>query len=165
MNRFRVPLFALLALVVAACQTPAPDATDPEAAPAAAAVDTAAARQAIAQISDAWEAAAATGDHAGITALYADDAIIHPANQPPASGREALAAYFAESFGQPATDFVLTTNDIEFSDAGDMAYEVGTSSAPTGPGKYLTVYRMDGDRWLIVADTWSDDAPPAASAN
>ena len=161
MNRNLLFTAAIVACGLTACQTPAPDAADPEAAPAAAAVDTVAARQAIAQVSDAWEAAAATGDHAAITALYADDAVIHPANQPPASGREALAAYFAEAFGQPATDFVLTTNDIEFSDAGDMAYEVGTSSAPTGPGKYLTIYRTDGDRWLIVADTWSDDAPPA----
>jgi Tfp pilus assembly protein PilF/ketosteroid isomerase-like protein len=118
-------------------------------------------RIAVTRITDAWEAGARAGDGAAIAALYADDAVIHPANEPPAQGREALDAYFAASYGEPV-DVTFTTVEIVVS--GDLAYEVGASASPAGAGKYLTLYRRVGDEWKIVADTWSDDAPPAATA-
>jgi tetratricopeptide (TPR) repeat protein len=118
-------------------------------------------RVAVGRITDAWEAGARAGDGGAIAALYADDAVIHPANEPAAQGREALDAYFAASYGEPV-DVTFTTVDVVVS--GDLAYEVGASVSPAGAGKYLTIYRRIGDEWKIAADTWSDDAPVATSA-
>ena len=110
----------------------------------------------------AYQTADRAGDHATIAALYDDDAVIHPASKPAARGRAALDAYFAANDAEPQ-DITFTTGDIVVSDAGDMAYEVGTITSPGYAGKYLTVYRKTTDGWRIVGDTWSDDAPATAS--
>jgi len=51
---------------------------------------------------------------------------------------------------------------------GPIAWDVGTyrMTIPQNeeikredPGKYLTVWRRIGERWLIAADAWSSDLP------
>jgi ketosteroid isomerase-like protein len=160
MNRF---LLCSLVLAMAACQTPTADTEGGEA-PAAAAGDADAAREAIQAMSDAYEAAAQTGDAAAISALHADDALLQPAGQPAVRGRAAVDSLIAADNGEPS-DLQLTTTEIIVSEAGDMAYEVGTIAAPDGAGKYLTVYRNTPEGWRIVADTWSTDSPPADTAD
>jgi uncharacterized protein (TIGR02246 family) len=166
-NRYLV--LALLAL--AACQTPGAGSTEtdqPIATPVTnvsdPAVDRAADRAAIEALTASYQAADRAGDHAAIAALYADDAVIHPEGKPAVHGREALDAYFAANDSEPE-DITFTTVDVVVSDAGDMAYEVGTTASPDGPSKYLTVYRKIDGRWLIVGDTWSSDAPPPGGTN
>jgi ketosteroid isomerase-like protein len=124
-------------------------------------IDTAADRAAISEISAAYQAAFLAGDSNTISLLYADDAVIHPANQSPVRGRADLDAYFAASNGQPIEE-TLTTIDIVVSEDGDMAYEVGRTMNSAGAGKYLTVFRKINGRWLIAADTWSHDTPPSS---
>lgn len=152
----------ILAVALVACQ---PADTEPaapvEATPTAMAVDTEADRAAIEAMTADYQAADRAGDHAAIAALYADDAVILPADKPAARGREALDAYFAANDAEPE-DITFTTDDIVVSDAGDMAYEVGTVAGPDGSGKYLTVYSKIDGRWRIVGDSWSGDAPPPA---
>lgn len=163
-----LPLLALtlgLAAPLAGCQAPepAPDAAPTtEAAAASATSDNAAIRSEIEALTASYQAARRAGDGAAIAALYADDAVIHPANKPAIRGREALDAYFTGPNGDSSA-VTFTTNDVVASEAGDMAYEVGTIAEPTGPGKYLTVYRKTPDGWRIAADTWSSDAPPVAN--
>ena len=164
MNRFAIPALALLALGLAACQTPATETEAPDASVASTdAVDTAAARAAIQAMSDAYEVAAQAGDAAAITAMHSDDALLHPAGRPAVRGRQAVDAMLNADHAEPA-DLQLTTTEIVISESGDMAYEVGTIGGAGAAGKYLTVYRNSGDGWQIVADTWSDDTPPAGTA-
>jgi ketosteroid isomerase-like protein len=112
---------------------------------------------------DAYEAAMQAGDPAPITAMHHATAVILPANEPAVAGIEALTAYFAEEYDDPSP-VELESRNIIVATSGDMAYDIGASSWPGGTGKYLTVYRRFGDRWMIVADTWNNDAAPAAVA-
>jgi ketosteroid isomerase-like protein len=154
----RLLMLSCLAISLAACQSPtSDDATVSEA--DAPAFDEAAARAEIQAMSDDYETAARAGDEAAIQALHADDAVLHPANEPAARGRAAVDSLLARDNGEPI-EITLTTTEIVFSNSGDLAYEVGTVESPNGLGKYLTVYRMTDDGWRIVADTWSPDAPP-----
>jgi tetratricopeptide (TPR) repeat protein len=118
-------------------------------------------RVAILRMVDAYEAAAQAGDAAAITAMHHATAVILPGNEPAVAGMEALTAYFAEEYAE-ASPVELESRNIIVATSGDMAYDIGASSWPGGTGKYLTVYRRFGDRWMIVADTWNSDAPAAA---
>lgn len=155
MKRFL--LFSLLVFAVGACQTP--ENTEPVAeTPVVPAVDTEADRAAIEAMSAAYTAAVQAGDPAAVSTLHADDAILHPPNEPSAQGREAIDAYFARIHAEPV-DLTYVTEDVVVAESGDLAYEVGTWDG----GKYLTIYRRTPDGWKIVADSWSNDAPPDAA--
>lgn len=114
---------------------------------------------AIKTLAAAYQAAYLKGDPAAISKLYADDAVIHPANESPVRGRTNLDEYFTANYTEPVNE-TLTTVAIVISTAGDMAYEIGSTMSATGAGKYLTIYRKANGRWLIAADTWSHDTPP-----
>jgi len=117
---------------------------------------------AIKALAAAYQAAYLKGDPAVISKLYADDAVIHPANESPVRGRANLDRYFTANYTEPVNE-TLTTVAIVISEAGDMAYEIGRTMSATGVGKYLTIYRKVNGRWLIAADTWSHDTPPLPS--
>ena len=163
MNRL---LLASLAFGLAACQTPTPEPNPagPPAVSASAAADPFAIRAEIEALTASYQAAARAGNADAIAALYTDDAVLHPANKPAVRGRAAIDAYIATSHATPST-LTFTTVDVIASEAGDLAYELGTAVWPDGPGKYLTLYRRTPDGWRIVADTWSHDAPPTPPAN
>jgi tetratricopeptide (TPR) repeat protein len=120
-------------------------------------------RIAILRMVDAYEAAMQAGDAAAITAMHHPSAIILPGGEPAVSGLEALTAYFADEYAEPSP-VDLESRNIVVATSGDMAYDIGATSWQGGTGKYLTVYRRIGDRWMIVADTWNNDAPAAAVA-
>ncbi len=163
MNAFKITL-ALVAFGLAACQTPTTEPADatPTAAVSDTGTDPAAVRAEIEALTTRYQAAARAGDADAIAALYADDAVLHPDNRPAVRGRADVDAYLAASHAEPS-ELTLTTVDVVASDAGDLAYEVGTTVWPDGPGKYLTVYRRTDAGWRIVADTWSRNAPPTAA--
>lgn len=151
----RTLLLSLLVLTVAACQT-SDNADAVSETPVVPVVDTEADRATIEAMTADYTAAVQAGDAAAVSALHADDAILHPPNEPSVSGREAIDAYFARIHAEPV-DLTYVTDDVVVSKSGDMAYEVGTWEG----GKYLTVYRRTPDDWKIVADSWSENAPPS----
>lgn len=157
----RLLLLALLALGLAACQAPDAEPPEPDAPPTRAVSDRATDRAALEAMTAAYQTAIRAGDHATIAALYADDAVVHPANRPAERGRGALDAFFEATDSEPQ-ELSFTTTDLVVAESGDMAYEVGTVAGPDGAGKYLTVYRRTPDGWRIAADAWSGDAPPSA---
>lgn len=154
MNRFL--LLSLLAFTLAACQTETEPAAD---SPARSTADVEADRQAVEEIDRAYQQALQAGDPAAIVALHADDAVVLPPDGPALRGRSAIEAEYAERYTE-GQDVTLTTEEVVVAESGDLAYIVGSSSDPDGPGKYLTVLQRDGDGWKIVADAWNTDAPP-----
>ncbi len=144
------------ALALPGCQTPGV----PAEAAAEVAADSATVRSEIAALTASYQAAARAGDAAAITALHADDAVLQPAGKPAVRGRADVDSFLVAEHSEPV-ELRYTTVSVTASAAGDLAYEVGTAIWPAGPGKYLTVYRKTADGWKIVADTWSQDAPPA----
>lgn len=150
----RILLLSALALTAAACQNPeTPEAVSET--PVVPVVDTESDRATIEAMTADYTAAVQAGDPTAVSALHADDDILHPPNEPSISGREALDAYFVRIHAEPQ-DLTYATDDVVVSESGDMAYEVGTWDG----GKYPTIYRRTPDGWRIVADSWSNDAPP-----
>jgi uncharacterized protein (TIGR02246 family) len=157
MTRYILGL-ALMTCLAAGCKSPDVESSTSSRTDAESQSD----RAAIQKLSTTYQAAFKAGDASAIASLYADDALIHPANESPVRGRENLEAYFAVSNGGPI-DETLETVEIVISNAGDMAYEVGQTMNAAGAGKYLTIFRKINGKWVIAADTWSHDTPPAAS--
>jgi uncharacterized protein (TIGR02246 family) len=111
--------------------------------------------------------AALARDFATWSALFLDDAVVNPPNEPAVKGRAAIRAWL-EKF-PPMTEFKLNNEKVEGRD--DLAYLLGTYTmtiTPTGApgpikdsGKFVTVLRRQPDgRWLCAVDMFSSDLPP-----
>jgi uncharacterized protein (TIGR02246 family) len=151
-NSFVVAVF--LALLLVSCQAPQTNVAD--------------VRNAI-EAADANQMSAfVSKDIAGMTANYAPDAVILPQNGPAVSGKENIEASFKE-MSSTMSDLKLTISTVNAS--GDLAYEVGNYTAtiqmpgmaPTADkGKFVTVWKRQADgKWMIVADIFNTDLPPA----
>jgi len=139
-----------LAGVFGACAAPAPAGlTDAD-------------RAAIQTVSDEFVANFLAGNFAGVAALYTEDAVLLPPNEPSATGRAAVEEIL--SHFPPVTQFHITNVTVEGS--GDLAYVHGTfHMAMTGPdgstiedtGKFIEIRRKVGDRWLLAYDIFNSD--------
>ena len=112
--------------------------------------------------------AALAKDVATWAALFLDDSVVNPPNEPAVKGRAAIRAWL-EKF-PPITEFKL--NNVNVEGCEDLAYVLGTYTmtiAPPGSpgpvkdsGKFVTVLRRQPDgRWLVAVDMFSSDQPAA----
>jgi uncharacterized protein (TIGR02246 family) len=112
----------------------------------------------IGKMSQAWEKAYNAGDAAGLTALYAKDAVVMPPNAEPASGSSAIRTFFDSDVKSGAKN-ALTMQDVVGS--GDYAVETGKWVATSADGKhldhgqYLTFYKKADGGWKIYRDIWN----------
>lgn len=128
----------------------------------------------VAQIKAATQAmakAALAKDWPAWGSLFAADAVALPPNGPTLAGRAAIQAWGAQV--SHLTEFTLTPTEVRGRD--DLAYVVGTYSVTSQPpggagpvkdtGKFLEVRRRQKDgKWLIEANCWNSDSPPASAA-
>ena len=151
-------LFAVLALALTstACQPPAQEAgplSDEDVA-------------AIEASSESFVEAILAGNWAGVAALYTEDAVLMPPNQPAVQGRANIEAWMG-AFPR-LTDFSLET--VEIDGRGDLAFVRGTASwtmMPEGApepiqetAKYVVIRRRQPDgTWLIAVDIFNSDLP------
>ena len=145
-----------LALMVTACQAPAPEVvqlSDEDV-------------EAIEGIIQQYVQAMLTKDLNAWTGLWTEDAVMMPPNSPALEGREAIIQDWMA--GPAPTEFVLDVLDID--GAGDVAYVRGTYSITTtvagvpepvrDEGKYLSIFKKQPDAtWLFSVDTWNSDLP------
>jgi len=155
----RLKQLAILAaslLALAACaKTPAPD--------------TAADADAIRAVNVAWNKAYNVGDGAGVTALYAEDAVLMPPGAPPARGKASISEYYSKDAAAFAAAGLTVTDapSTDVAQSGDLAWESGTftstdrSGATSETGKFLTVLRRKDGKWMIIRDTWNSDVARA----
>jgi ketosteroid isomerase-like protein len=112
--------------------------------------------------------AAVAGDFGTWAALFLDDSVLYPPNEPAVKGRGAIRAWLERL--PPITEFKLANEKVEGRD--DLAYARGTYTmtlAPPGApgpvkdaGKFVTVLRRQPDgRWLAAVDMFSSDLPAA----
>jgi uncharacterized protein (TIGR02246 family) len=110
--------------------------------------------------------AALAKDFATWAALFLDDAVVYPPNEPAVKSRASIRAWL-EKF-PPITEFKLINVSVEGRE--DLAYVLGTYTmtiAPPGApgpvkdsGKFVTVYRRQVDgRWLVAVDMFNSDLP------
>lgn len=160
MTRFLFNTILTISLcgVLLSCES-SPDTT--EAPPAVIAVDVAAERAAIEALSRDYLTANRAGDHAKIAALYADDALLLPADKPAVRGRAGVDAYLAANDSEPV-DITFSDQSFVVAESGELAYEIGSTTRPNYVGKYLTIWRKIDGQWRIVVDSWNGDAPAMA---
>jgi ketosteroid isomerase-like protein len=131
-------------------------------------VDVTAETEAVRARSDGIAGAEGALDVEGALAFYAEDAIVQPDRAPQIRGHEAIAGMYRQFFeGSPLKEFSVKASHLTVSQGGDLAYEYGVNRAvlagPEGDvvdvGKYLLVWKKIDGEWLVVALTFSNDAP------
>jgi len=124
------------------------------------------AASAIRRMGDEWARHWNAGDLDGVAAVYADDAVYLPPHHEAVHGREAIREYLKVPLSHGVTDLAFDVTYIK--QQGPIAWDVGTyrmtipqneETKREDHGKYLTVWRRTGERWLIAADAWSSDLP------
>ena len=115
------------------------------------------------------DAAIVAGDTDTYATLLTRDAVLLPPNGPAVVGRDAIVAWsraFANAFSFEAYHPL----DAEVVIAGNWAFRRAAfrvTLAPKGggeklvdTGKFLIIYKREGDGWKVARDIWNSDGPP-----
>ncbi len=121
---------------------------------------------------DSFVRANLASDWAAAAALFTEDAVRMPPNEPVIHGRAAIEAAMAQI--ESVTDFTATPLETDGRDglgysriSYSMTYTISDIPEPVSEtGKVLVIWRKQADgSWLAAADTWNSDLPlPAALA-
>jgi uncharacterized protein (TIGR02246 family) len=116
-----------------------------------------------------WVEAFNNHDADAVAALYTQDAVFLPPNQPAVFGRDAIAATNAALFA--TGDFKIDIEPLETVIDGELAYAAGRYRLWTDDGtlvdrgKYIEIWRPVNGEWLISRDIYNSSMPPAASSD
>lgn len=151
-----------LALAGAACQPAAQQTTTSEAD-----------MEAVAAVIEREVAALNAGSVTAFRAVYTDDALVMPPNEPAVRG-EQVDEWQRAFLGMFSLQLSYSNEEIEL--AGDWAFHLyalevtltpkagGESMVETGKGIHILERQPDGS-WLIAVDTWNSDLPLPAEAS
>lgn len=124
---------------------------------------------AIARVADDYVKATLAGDAKAVAALYTDDAVEMPPNQPMIKGRTAIQQYYETLFSSGMKIGRFTLDHLETRGMGDAAYDVGTyrqTLTPPGAdaplddgGKYIVILKRAGAGWKVAYAIYSSDRP------
>lgn len=115
----------------------------------------------IRQCNDAFEAAFAQQDSNRLVQLYTNDASLLPPGAGEQKGTQAIRDFWMGAMQMGVAQAKLTTTEAE--EHGDTATEIGNFvlSSSTGElidqGKYLVIWKRQGDRWLLHRDIWNSN--------
>ena len=107
-----------------------------------------------------------SGDAAAVGDMYASDARLFPPNTQRIDGSQAIQGFWQSLINAGVKVVRLETVQVESS--GDIAYEVGNytltipqadKEAITAEGKYVVVWRRQGQNWKLTADIWNSNKP------
>jgi uncharacterized protein (TIGR02246 family) len=138
--------------------------------------DSAADQAALRAADSAWFTAVNAGDVDGVTALYAEDAVVNVPGAPPARGSAAIRGVLAKDIENASKGGVklVPGPNVEVGVSGDLGWIWNTftvtdkAGAIVDAGKYLTLAERKDGKWRIIRDIWNSDnspAPPAATTN
>ncbi len=133
----------------------------------------AAAMEAINEIRDAYMAAENSGDAAGVAALFTENGVLMPPNEPIVSSRTAIEARLQKQYSMMAIELSLTPQETRV--GGDIAYEAGSNTVQMTPkaggdpigqiGKHVVTLAKQADgSWKITSLIYNGDAPPTPTA-
>ena len=117
------------------------------------------ARRAIDAVNRRFEAAANSGDFAGMASVYADDARLLPPDSPMITGKAAIGQFW-QAAGPALQLKRVTLKTIDLDIAGDRAHEVGAATLELASGtveaKYVVIWRRGADgAWRFAVDIWN----------
>jgi ketosteroid isomerase-like protein len=113
-------------------------------------------------------AAVAARDLDRFLALLADDVAFFPDQRAIVQGKPAARTLFAPFFDAKGPALRCEPSTAEVAASGELAYTTGTYlvtgaeaglSATRGHGKYVTVWRKRGGRWLLAVDIGNGTPP------
>jgi len=120
-------------------------------------------------VDQAWLKAYSAADADALAKLYDEKAVLQPPGAPAAHGRAAIKAFLgsdAAASKKAGVAFHLGAN-ADGGVSGDLGWVSGTYSVTDAAGKtvetgkYLSVSKKEGGKWLYIRDTWNSDGPPA----
>lgn len=123
-------------------------------------------RDAIASAIQTFTDAFGREDAAAIAAWYTADATLLPPDNPMVKGRDSIQTFWQGAMTMGVREAALTTLEVE--SRGDLAYEVGRFEMAVQSqggerveltGKYVVVWKLDGDGWRMHVDIWNGDRP------
>lgn len=127
---------------------------------------------AIKQIADAYVKASLAGDAKAIAALYTEDAVEMPPNQPPIKGRAAIEQHYAKLFTGEGKLGQFSLTHLETRASGDLGYDAGTYQQTMNPpgkaapmkdtGKYVVILERVKGEWKVAYAIYNSDQPPPA---
>jgi ketosteroid isomerase-like protein len=122
-------------------------------------------RSAIQAANAEFSATAAKGDSVALAALYAADGQVMPAGSDPIRGTEAIQKFWQGAINSGIAGIGLKT--IEVFAQGSTATEVGQyelrdkAGKVLDHGKYIVIWRRDGDKWKLLRDMFSTNVAPS----
>jgi uncharacterized protein (TIGR02246 family) len=119
-------------------------------------------KKAIEDKNAAFNKAYQQGDAAGCAAVFTEDAIMLPTNEPMVRGKQAIQKFF-----QGFLDKVGGKNDnhiVEFGVEGDLTYQASTFTIPDArtpyQGKFVEILRRQEDgSWKVAVSIFNSDKP------
>jgi ketosteroid isomerase-like protein len=111
-------------------------------------------------------AAFTKGDAADIVACYTQDAKLFPPHRQIITGAQGIKAFWQGEMNLGIKARELETLAVELRE--DLAVEVGayrmtiesaSGDAVTDTGKYLVVWKKEGERWKMHLDIWNTSTP------
>ncbi|MGD2124184.1 MAG: SgcJ/EcaC family oxidoreductase [Gemmatimonadota bacterium] len=125
---------------------------------------------AIRELGTSYATANVAMDADAVAALYTEDAIEMPPNEPATEGRAAIRERYASYLAADAETTEFTVVSVEIDGMDDLAFDRGTWSwtgTPPGmaepmteTGKYLSIARRQADgSWLWSRVIWNSDLP------
>ena len=99
---------------------------------------------------------------------WAEEAIMQPAGSPLIKGKKAIRELYKQYFESGLLrEFSGVSSHLEMAGSGDLAYEYGVNRMVLAGdnrdlldvGKYLAVWKKINGQWLVVALSFTTDAP------
>lgn len=109
-----------------------------------------------------FEQAFHRGDAAGVAALYSENASLLPPGGEMMQGRANIQSFWQAVMDSGVKEAELETLDVEA--GGDsLAREIGRylltirqgSETVKSPGKYVVIWKREGDDWKLDVDIWN----------
>jgi uncharacterized protein (TIGR02246 family) len=121
-------------------------------------------------IADAYVKATLAGDAKAVAALYTEDAVEMPPNQPLIKGRTAIEQYYQKGFASGNKISAFSVSHLQTEATGDLGYDAGTyqqTMTPAGGdkpvsdrGKYVVILKRAGGAWKVAYAIYSSDQLP-----
>ncbi len=100
---------------------------------------------------------------------FAPDATFYPPGMPAVTGADAIRKAFGEISSAPGFSLSWTADEAVVAAGGDIGYTTGKYAASMAggseKGKYVTVWKKEGDAWKVIEDIFNADAAPSAAAS